>query len=190
MLFDGETKVYRVLMNVERLPYGCVTDVFLWLIFIKREIINRIMDTDSAKKLLISLLSERNKRTKISQIREIFDEIETALSSGVSRTVVVEKLNEAGINISFNTFKSALQVIRKEKQRSSKKNIASCQEKNVGTPEIKTDENKKDISHEHKSEKHFSISDIKSQPVDLATLTREFKNLPKKDSHGNKKNDG
>jgi len=151
------------------------------------------MDTNSTKKLLISLLSERDKRTKISQIREIFDEIETALSSGVSRSVVVNKLNEAGIKISFNTFKSALQVIRKERQHSPKKNTPPNQEKNTTPPEIKPDQTKKDDSHDHEKdylEKQVSISDIKRQPVDLATLTREFKNLPKKDSHGNKKNDG
>lgn len=136
------------------------------------------MDNENAKKLLLSLLSERKKRTKISQIREIFDEIETALSSGVSRAIVVEKLNEAGIEISFSSFASALHVIRKEKNLAPKKNTPPPQAKNETLPEVKTDQTKQ-----------VSISEIKRQPVDLASLTREFKNLSKNGSHGNNKDE-
>lgn len=132
------------------------------------------MDKENAKKLLLSLLSERKKRTKISQIREIFDEIETALSSGISRAIVVEKLNEAGIEISFSSFVSALHVIRKEKNLIPKK-----------TNSAKNETTKKEI--EPKSEniqstgKHKSISEIRNQPVDIEGLARSFKKLPKED---------
>lgn len=138
------------------------------------------MDKDNTKKLLLSLLSERQKRTKISQIREIFDEIETALSGGISRATVVEKLNEAGIDIGLNSFVSALHIIRKEKNLIKKTNRQP--------PKIEPVEDK-EITPENiiSPGKQIPISEIKNQPVDIAGLARSFKKLPKEEKQDGSK---
>ncbi|MFZ6774556.1 hypothetical protein ACO0LB_17775 [Undibacterium sp. SXout7W] len=54
-------------------------------------------------------------RSETDRLRDIFDDVEAALKSGVKREVVLSTLHEKGFTMKMTSFKSALQRIRKEK---------------------------------------------------------------------------
>lgn len=54
-------------------------------------------------------------RSETARLRDIFDDVETVLQSGVQREVVLATLHEKGFTMTPKSFKSALQRIRKER---------------------------------------------------------------------------
>jgi hypothetical protein len=59
-------------------------------------------------------LSKSSRRNKTAQLREIFDEVESAKAAGVSNKVIVETLQKNGIFYDVNNFKNARSRILKE----------------------------------------------------------------------------
>jgi hypothetical protein len=84
------------------------------------------MDKKRISDVLRSLASGEKNRSETARLREVFDEVEAALSAGVRRTAIVEALQGQGFTMGLNTFDSALYRIRKRNkalQESSGKQV-------------------------------------------------------------------
>lgn len=64
---------------------------------------------------LRELAKDGSAKSETARLRDIFDDVEEALRSGVRRGAVLAKLNENGFTMTAASFKSALQRIRKER---------------------------------------------------------------------------
>lgn len=65
---------------------------------------------------LRELVSNNNARSETARLRDIFDEVEKVLQSGVKREAVLALLHDNGFSMTMASFKSALQRIRKERR--------------------------------------------------------------------------
>jgi len=72
------------------------------------------MDNNNISEKLKTLARGGN-RSATARLREIFNEIETALRSGVRRKDIHQALKESGFDISFSSFELAIYRIRKER---------------------------------------------------------------------------
>ncbi|WP_456017516.1 hypothetical protein [Pseudomonas fluorescens] len=74
-------------------------------------------ETQNRRDALVQLAQDNQTRSYTAQIRELYDAIETALNSGVKRTVIHQKLVESGMSISLRHFDQALYRIRKNQKQ-------------------------------------------------------------------------
>ncbi len=74
-------------------------------------------ETENRRKALAELAQDSKARSYTAQIRDLYDMIENALDSGVSRTVIHQKLVDTGLAISLRHFDQALYRIRKSHKR-------------------------------------------------------------------------
>jgi len=76
-----------------------------------------------SKKILIEqlsvLASDDTKRSKAARLRDIIDEVEATLATGITRAEVVKKLSENGLEMALATFNAELQKIRKKRGKPS-----------------------------------------------------------------------
>ena len=70
---------------------------------------------------LQALAKGDDKRTKAGRFRDVYPDVEAAISSGVSHEVIVEVLKEGGLDMSIATFRSTLQRIRAKQPKNSLK---------------------------------------------------------------------
>ena len=73
------------------------------------------MDKNSVAEALRALAGSES-RSETSRLREVFDEVETASSAGVSRTAILETLHEQGFTMTAKSFESALYRLRKQRE--------------------------------------------------------------------------
>ncbi|MGF6755250.1 hypothetical protein P3T16_002645 [Paraburkholderia sp. GAS42] len=64
---------------------------------------------------LRALANDDKARSETARLRDVFDEVETVLRSGVRRKAVVTALQEQGFKMTLASFKSALERIREER---------------------------------------------------------------------------
>jgi len=81
------------------------------------------MDRDKAADRLRSLASDSAKRSKASQLRDLFREIEGALEAGVSQATVLEELRAAGLDVSPNTFRSTMRRLRTRQEATARMSL-------------------------------------------------------------------
>ena len=74
-------------------------------------------ETQNRRDALAALVQDNSTRSHTAQIRDLYDVIENALKSGVSRTVIHQKLVDTGLTISLRHFDQALYRIRKSQKR-------------------------------------------------------------------------
>lgn len=74
-------------------------------------------ETQNRREALSELVQDNKARSYTAQIREVYDVIENALKSGVSRTVIHQKLVDTGLTISLRHFDQALYRIRKSRKQ-------------------------------------------------------------------------
>ncbi|KPY24166.1 hypothetical protein ALO89_200264 [Pseudomonas coronafaciens pv. porri] len=74
-------------------------------------------DIQNRREALAELAQDSKARSYTAQIRDLYDVIESALDSGVSRTVIHQKLVDTGLAISLRHFDQALYRIRKSHKR-------------------------------------------------------------------------
>jgi hypothetical protein len=74
------------------------------------------MSQESLAKRLRELARDEKARSATARLRDVFDDVEAALKSGVRREAVLAILNEQGFNMELEGFKSALQRIRKQRR--------------------------------------------------------------------------
>lgn len=70
------------------------------------------MDKDAISTQLKALATGDTSRGKTARLRDVFDDVELALRSGVSRALVLETLAKNGLDMTPKTFDSALSRIR------------------------------------------------------------------------------
>lgn len=73
------------------------------------------MANEKLKDELARLIQTDKSRTLIGRLREVYDEIETAMNVGVKRVAIVELLKTNGINVTLSTFDNAMHRIRKNR---------------------------------------------------------------------------
>ena len=73
------------------------------------------MNKNSVAEALRALAGSES-RSETARLREVFDEVETALSAGVSRTAILETLHEQGFTMTAKSFESALYRLRKQRE--------------------------------------------------------------------------
>lgn len=78
------------------------------------------MDKIEASARLRALATGDKLRTDTARLRDVFDDVEAALNAGVSRVNVLAELQKLGYTMTLASFKSALQRIRKEKNKEVK----------------------------------------------------------------------
>lgn len=78
------------------------------------------MDSIKISEQLKKLASNNEKRTKSSQLNDVFNDVENALKSGISRQSIIELLAENGLVISMKSFESTLARLRKKRKKEIK----------------------------------------------------------------------
>ena len=78
------------------------------------------MTKDSVADVLRALATGDKSRWETARLRDIVDEVEAALSAGVSRAAVLEALNAQGFTMTLKSFESALYRIRKKRTQPAK----------------------------------------------------------------------
>lgn len=78
------------------------------------------MGKEKIKEVMQALSEGSANRTAIGRIRDIFDDIEIALSAGVKREAIWKALDKEGIKMPLKTFESAIFRIRKERGEKQK----------------------------------------------------------------------
>ncbi|KPC37198.1 MULTISPECIES: hypothetical protein [Pseudomonas syringae group] len=76
-----------------------------------------VQETHDRLEALTELAQDNGVRSYTAQIRDLYDVIENALDSGVSRTMIHQKLVDTGLTISLRHFDQALYRIRKSQKR-------------------------------------------------------------------------
>lgn len=74
------------------------------------------LETDEVRKSLQALTKSKEGRSETARLKDIFDDIEKALSAGVKQAVVHKTLVEKGYTLSLSGFKTAIRRIRKKQQ--------------------------------------------------------------------------
>lgn len=98
-------------------------------------------ETQNRRELLTELAKSNTTRSYTAQIRDLYDEIENALGSGVSRTVIHQKLVDSGMTLSLRNFDQALYRIRKSNKLSGQGKTAQLGKVQI-EPVSKADSNK------------------------------------------------
>lgn len=75
------------------------------------------MTQESITSVLRALATDEKARPETARLRDVFDDVETALRSGVRREAVLAALHEQGFKMTMASFKSALERIRKERTK-------------------------------------------------------------------------
>lgn len=98
-------------------------------------------ETQNRRELLTKLAKSDTSKSYTAQVRDLYDVIENALDSGVSRTVIHQKLVDSGMTLSLRNFDQALYRIRKGNKQSGM--VKSAPSDNVHIePVSKADSNK------------------------------------------------
>lgn len=116
------------------------------------------MDKKIAGERLRALTSSA-KRPKAAHMRDLIDDIETALAAGVPRTAIVEELASLGLDMSLDTFAGTLKRIRKERN----KTVAAV----IRTGSVESELDKPRVSHDPRDLKNI----FRSEP-DLDALAK------------------
>jgi len=77
------------------------------------------VDKNSVSEKLRELASNDINRSKAAQLRDVIDDVETALAAGVSRSSIIEILAEYGLEITLKNFDTTLARIRKTRKNQS-----------------------------------------------------------------------
>lgn len=78
------------------------------------------MNSTKISEQLRKLATDNEKRTKSARLNDIFEDIEFALNNGIPRQIIVDLLNENGLEISLKSFESTLARLRKKRKAINK----------------------------------------------------------------------
>lgn len=73
------------------------------------------MDKNLISEQLRALATDSQSRSKTSMLRDVIDDVEFALSAGVSRSCIVEQLAKNGLVFTLPNFENSLYRIRKKR---------------------------------------------------------------------------
>ena len=75
------------------------------------------MDLATLKLRLETLANGAENRSKTARLRDVIQQVETALHAGVKRTIIRDELAAQGLDMTLQTFDSALKRIRRERTK-------------------------------------------------------------------------
>jgi hypothetical protein len=106
------------------------------------------MQKTSIADALRALATDDTARSETARLRDIIDDIEAALSAGVSRAAVLKTLHDQGFTMTAKSFESALYRIRKQRSKKAKQPGLTPEKAstNVDTSETKAGEPEADLS--------------------------------------------
>ena len=84
------------------------------------------MQNNSVADVLRSLASGDSHRSDMARLRDVFDEVENALRSGVRRAAILDALHDFGFTLTLKSFESALYRIRKQRQRDGQRSVVNA----------------------------------------------------------------
>lgn len=73
------------------------------------------MEQNEVSKRLRALAADDKRRPETARLRDVFEDVEAALTAGISQADVLAELHQSGYTMTMASFKSALQRIRKER---------------------------------------------------------------------------
>ncbi|WP_197717926.1 hypothetical protein [Cupriavidus taiwanensis] len=82
---------------------------------------------------LRALATDSKGRSETARLRDVFEEIEAALSAGVRRQAVLDALNAQGFRMTLKGFESAMYRIRRQRGKATR---VSCTAQLAATPPI------------------------------------------------------
>jgi hypothetical protein len=80
---------------------------------------------DDLSAVLRALARGDSARSETARLRDVIDDVEAALSAGVSRAKVLEELHGHGFTMNLKSFESALYRIRKSRKKGQEKGHAT-----------------------------------------------------------------
>jgi hypothetical protein len=75
------------------------------------------MDNESLREALVHLASGKEFRSETARLNDVFDEVESALRSGVSRPAILQTLHARGFTMTLYSFQSALARLRSRRKK-------------------------------------------------------------------------
>lgn len=79
------------------------------------------MTKTSVAAALRELAKNDEHRSETARLRDVIDDVEAALTAGVSRPAVLKALHEQGFTMTMKSFESALYRIRKQRKKGNTK---------------------------------------------------------------------
>ena len=120
------------------------------------------MDSKDDISTALNKASKSSERSLRSRLDEHYQQIEEAISSGVTHLTIIEILNDKGIEVGINSFRSALKALRKKHnyqatKANSKKPVSSSFEKPTNP---KTSLSKDSIQEIKNTEDEIDLDDL------------------------------
>lgn len=84
------------------------------------------MQGNSVAEVLKALAISDNNRSEMSRLRDVFGEVEAALSAGVTRAAVLTALHGQGFAMTTKSFESALYRLRKQRKEDSSRSTVAA----------------------------------------------------------------
>lgn len=75
------------------------------------------MQKNSVVDALRALATGEKARSETARLRDVFNDVEAALSAGVSRAAILETLHSQGFTMTLKSFESAIYRIRKQREK-------------------------------------------------------------------------
>ena len=135
------------------------------------------MDKNKLTGDLRALAASTEKRSQAARLREVADDVESALSAGVRRTAVLEVLNAHGFDMTLKAFDAAMGRIRKKRGTSRRTRTMPSRPAASGEGEARTGTGR---VTEYPSTDSMSLREIFSSQPDLDALARLAKESGKK----------
>jgi hypothetical protein len=77
------------------------------------------MDKKTVSEGLRALALDSQNRSKAALLRDVIDDVETALAAGVTRAAVLAELNTHGLDMSLATFETTLRRLRAKRNQTT-----------------------------------------------------------------------
>lgn len=78
---------------------------------------DRTMDRNTIAESLRALAQQDQNRSKAARFRDVYEDVESALTAGVSRTVVIDELAKHGLKMTLATFATTLARERERRKK-------------------------------------------------------------------------
>lgn len=130
------------------------------------------MSKDELAAALHALATDSKGRPETARLRDVFSDVEAALSAGVSHAAVLKALHDQGYTMNMASFRSALYRIRKERAGKPAAPARSTPAAPAVAPAAEPEPEASAGEGSHKPEDLDAI--FRSKP-DLDALTKSFK---------------
>ncbi|QBY56094.1 hypothetical protein [Cupriavidus oxalaticus] len=83
------------------------------------------MERSSVAGALRALATDSKGRSETARLRDVFEEVEAALSAGVKRQAILDALNAQGFRMTLKGFESAMYRIRRQRGKTTRVSCAA-----------------------------------------------------------------